>query len=135
LIPFYFEKEILVRCVKADVFPDGIEAAQAELHNITEPNSARRYFGISWGSPEGIKYYAAAEILPGEGHTQNDQIITLRKGPYASQLVKNYMENVDSLGKTFNVLLHHPDLDPNGYCLEYYLNLEDVQCMVLISEK
>jgi hypothetical protein len=30
-------------------------------------------------------------------------------------------------------LLTQPNIDPNGYCLEWYLNGKDVRCMVRLK--
>ena len=32
------------------------------------------------------------------------------------------------------MLISQPDIDPNGYCLEWYLNDMDVRCMVRLDD-
>jgi hypothetical protein len=43
------------------------------------------------------------------------------------------MQNIPKVKETFQKLLAQPDVDPNGYCLEWYLNDKDMKCMVKLG--
>jgi hypothetical protein len=132
---FTFENDIQVFCVKAASFPDGVEDAHHTLHDLVPfvpgVSKPRRFFAISWRENGEIVYYAAAEQLEdGEAEKHNCMPFTIRKGQYMSETIHDYMKNIPMIGQTFAKLLALPDLDPNGYCLEMYLNPKDILLMV-----
>jgi predicted transcriptional regulator YdeE len=130
---YTLEQEITVLIVTATSFPEGIAAAHKQLHSIIPHSENRRYFGISRPEdPEGpIVYRAAAEQLhPGEAERFGLETIVLKKGSYASLTIEHYMNNLGSIGSTFEELLQEPNLDPEGYCVEWYISDEEVKCMV-----
>lgn len=43
------------------------------------------------------------------------------------------MKDISSIDKSFKTLLTDPRIDPEGYCVEWYLNAKDVQCMVRLN--
>lgn len=130
-----FDKDIIVFYVTAGSFPDGIQAAHQELHRRLPFSTSRKYFGIS--RPEhdaGIIYRAAAEELEeGEAKKYDCSTLVLRKGNYISLLLHDYMSDLSSIGKAFEELLDHPDIDPQGYCVELYLSEKEVRCMVRVG--
>lgn len=129
------ENDIPVLYITASSFPEGVMAAHQKLHALIPYSENRRYFGLS--RPEdggGIIYRAGAEALnPGEAGELGLEVITLKKGSYVSLLVENYMKDISSIGNAFQKLLAHPGLDPEGYCVEIYLNQKDVQCMIRLA--
>jgi len=42
------------------------------------------------------------------------------------------MKDIDSIGAAFNKLIQLSDIDPQGYCIEWYLSDKDVRCMVRV---
>jgi hypothetical protein len=44
------------------------------------------------------------------------------------------MSDIPGIGRTFDKLLKHPRIDPQGYCVEEYVNNTDVRCLVKILE-
>lgn len=130
------DKDIKVLYVNATSFPDGIMEAHKKLHAQIPFSTSRKYFGIS--RPEkngGIAYKAAAEeVNPGESENFNLDTIVLKKGKYVSSTLHEYMKDLSGIGNAFKELLSHPDIDPEGYCVEWYLSDKDVQCMVRLKE-
>lgn len=99
-------------------------------------NSRRRGQKILRYFPHGgsIIYKAAAEELSsGEADKPGYEKGLIRKGKYSSVTINDYMKNIPAIGKAFNELLQHPELDQQGYCVEWYLNDKDVKCMVRLS--
>ncbi|HMI04750.1 MAG TPA: hypothetical protein VK541_19845 [Pedobacter sp.] len=129
------DNDIKVMYVTATTFPEGVMAAHERLHALIPYAENRRYFGLS--RPEGnggIVYRAGAEELSDrEAEQFNLENITLKKGSYVSLLVENFMKDISSIEKAFNQLLTHPELDPQGYCVELYLSQKDVQCMIRLE--
>lgn len=127
------EKDINVYCVTAKSFPEGILEAHQKLHALL-PAKERRYFGLSRPENGAIAYKAAAEIVEGEkGETIDCESFVIKNGQYRCITVLNYMEDLQGIGKAFSDLISDPDIDPNGYCVEYYYNDSDVKCMVRLE--
>jgi hypothetical protein len=124
-------KDISVFYVKAKKFPEGIQKAFDTLHVKIPGSQDRVFYGISRPEVGEICYKAAVEELyPGEAEVFHLELLQIRKGIYLSEIVKEYMKNISEISQTFQRLLGHPDLDPDGYCVEWYFNARDVNCMV-----
>jgi len=130
-----FNSDIKVLYITATSFPDGVLAAHEKLHSLLPFSKERKYFGISRPENGVIVYKAAAEELnEGEAEKLNCDTLVLKKGKYISLTIHDYMKDIPAIGKAFTELLLHPDLDPKGYCVEWYLNDKDVQCMIRLKE-
>ena len=129
------EKDINVLFVEAKSFPEGIMEAHQKLHGLVPFDRERKYFGISRPEDGTIVYKAGMEeAFPGEASKLNCQTVILKKGRYVSRVVRNYPEEPQQIGETFNELLTHDNLDPQGYCVEWYQNEQDVKCMIRLKE-
>lgn len=133
---YIINEDIKVVCAMAESFPNGVLAAHQKLHAWFPPNGKRRYFGISRPNENGVIIYKAAveEITANEAEQFGLTRFTIKKGTYISELITDFMKDVSQVGKVFEKLLAEPDLDPNGYCLEIYINETDVRCMVGIKK-
>ena len=128
---YTIDREIKVMYVTAGSFPDGVLEAHQQLHSKIPFSQERKYFGISFPEDGVIIYKAAAEeMYTGEAAEKGFETYTIRTGKYACMVVSNYMNNTAAIGEAFQNLLKHPQLDPEGYCLEWYISQQDVQCMV-----
>ena len=130
------EKDIKVYYVTANSFPEDILTAHQTLHSKIPFSKERRYFGLSRPEKEndGIVYKAAAEQIQDdlEKDYQLDTFI-IEKGTYKCITISNYKGDPQSITKAFQELTALANIDPNGYCLEWYFNEEDVRCMVRIT--
>jgi len=130
------ENGITVMYVTAESFPNGVLAAHQKLHSLIPFSTERKYFGLS--RPEGdggIVYKAAAEVLEsGEAEKLNLETIVIKKGNYISVTLHDYMKDLTAIGTTFQQMIARPDIDPEGYCVEWYLSDKDVQCMVRLND-
>ncbi len=125
------DHDIKVFYITAPSFPDGILAAHQKLHSLVPFSTGRKYFGISRPENDVISYKAAAEELkPGEAEKLNCKTLILKKGNYICIVLPNYLNDLPGIDKAFKKLLSHPNLDPEGYCVEWYFNDKDVKCMV-----
>ncbi len=116
-------------------FPDGIMDAYNKLHTLIPPSSGRIYYGLS--RPEnGIIVYKAAveESYPGEAEKFNLDTMVIKKGNYISITLNDWVKDTTEIGRIFTTLLHHPGIDPEGYCVEWYFNEKDVKCMVRLND-
>lgn len=129
---FTLDKDITLMYVTASSFPEGVMAAHQQLHAKIAFNTERKYYGISYPNKNGsIIYKAAAEEMnEGEATEKGLDTFIVKKGVYASIIVPDYMTEKAAIGEAFQKLLKHPQLDPQGFCLEWYLSKTDVQCMV-----
>lgn len=133
--PYTLAKDIEVFYVQAASFPEGIARAFQQLASLLPSMEGRQLYGIS--RPEndrGIVYRAAvAAAFPGEGGEYGCASFIIRKGVYISEVLKNYEEDIMEISRSFDRLLAQPGLDPQGYCLEEYINGTDVRCMVPVE--
>lgn len=132
------DNDIKVFYVTAKSFPESVpETYEILKARITTINDNRKYFGISYPNEKGtIIYKAAAEELEiGEAEKYGCETFIIKKGKYICIEIKNHFQDASSIGNAFQKLLAHPDIDPQGYCLEWYLNLTDadVKCMVRLK--
>ncbi|MBS1635779.1 MAG: transcriptional regulator [Bacteroidetes bacterium] len=127
---------ITICFVTATSFPQGIEAAHQKLHSIIPFTEKRRYFGISRPEQGTIIYKAAAEILPNETITdfKLEQGIIAR-GNYICLDLKDYPQHMEEIGTTFARLTSQPGIDPQGYCVEWYTNQQDMRCMIRLADQ
>ncbi len=129
---YKFKENLEVFCVTADKFPEGIEAAHFKLHSILNDGKMRKFFGISYPNENGnIIYKAAAEeLFPGESEKYGLEGFTICKGDYISRTLFNWQSDITQVSKTFHELLKDKRIDKTGYCLEMYINDNDMICMV-----
>ena len=132
----HINNDIPVFYVTASSFPEGIMDALEKIHMLTPPLAGRRFFGVSRPEGEGgIVYRAAAEQMEeGEGRALGCDCLSLFKGLYITLVIKDYPDDVAAIGRAFDLLLSQPGLDPQGYCVEWYLNDKDVRCMVRLEQ-
>ncbi|MEJ2880460.1 transcriptional regulator [Pedobacter sp. GR22-6] len=125
--------DIKVFCVDAESFPEGILKAHQKLHALVPFSEERKYFGVSRMENGGIIYKAAAEELqPGELAKHDLAPLILPSGEYQCILIRDFMKNIEAIGAAFEELTQLPDIDPQGYCLEWYVSDKDVRCMVRV---
>lgn len=129
---FILAEDLRVMYVTATDFPEGVERAHIQLHAMITEKERRRFFGISWPDENGHIIYKAAcdEMVPGEAEKLGLEAFTIKKGPYNSFFIKDFMEDIGSMKRAFKLLLAQHEVDPNGYCLEWYIGDNDVKCMV-----
>jgi len=134
---FNLSEDITLMYVAASRFPEGVEHAHMQLHAMFPEKTNRRFFGISWAGDNGEIIYKAAtdQIEPGEAETLGLDTFTIKKGSFHCFYIKDFMQNVASIAEAFKILLQQDDVDPKGYCLEWYIGANDVKCMVPIDDK
>lgn len=132
---YHLEKDIDLLCIQAVSFPDGVMAAHEKLHALLPDHENRMFYGLSSPDKTGtIVYKAAAEVLfPGEAQQLNCEPYTLQAGEYISIFIPDFCDDVQAIGQAFQKLIHLPDIDPNGICVEMYLSEKDVRCMVKLK--
>jgi predicted transcriptional regulator YdeE len=127
--------DIKIFYITAKSFPDGIMDAFNELHASVPASNNRIYYGISRPENGKITYKAAVEELyNGEAEKLGFEKMVIKKGHYACSTIKDFMKNTPEIGKAFQELLTSPNLDPNGFCVEWYLNDQDVMCLVRLND-
>ncbi len=128
------DKDIKVFCITAKSFPEGILDAHERLHNIIPFTPERRYFGISRPEKGVILYKAASEeIEQDKDEIFNCESSMIEKGKYRCRTLLNYIEDPQRISKAFDELTSYPDIDPHGYCIEWYYSEKDVKCMIRLK--
>ena|SRR6478672_5922384 len=134
---FILGEDIPVICVKADRFPDGIQAAHEALHRAIPHHEGRRFFGISRPEPDSggaIVYKAAAELMDSD-MLDGFEKSTIKGGSYNTYYIKDYRDKLGAIAECFQLLIGQAETDPNGYCIEWYIGNDDVKCMVRCNDK
>ena len=139
---FKLYRDIHLFCVKADLFPDGIKAAHTKLASLSNLDSNRNHFGVSYWYDDKILYMAAAEIVKGiEEIPAGCETYTLRKGNYISIYISDFAKDPSQVAGAFKQLLDEPGIDPDGCCAECYLpessdftTAKDIRCMVRLAD-
>lgn len=130
-----FKNDRIVFCIAAKQFPDGVQEAHQSLHAIFPPAPGRHYYGISFSNQDEITYKAAVGFdNKEEANGQDLEKFVIRKGKYASRVIKNFMDDIPSIGRTFRELLSDARIDQHGYCIEDYFNNQDVRCLVKLAD-
>jgi len=131
----FIEKDINVYCITATSFPNGVLEAHQKLHKMIPFSEERRYFGLSRPENGKIVYKAAAEKLEKDAEENNEfEPFIIRRGNYRTITVLNFKNNPQGIGTAFEKLISYSDIDPNGYCVEWYFNDQDVKCMVRLED-
>jgi hypothetical protein len=127
-----FENDIIAMCITATSFPAGVPKAHESLHAVVPFSYDRKYFGISYPDKKGNIIYkaAASELKKGELESHKLEPFTIPAGEYFSVIIRNYQQDLPSITRVFDELTSRKDIDPNGFCLEWYFNEHDVRCMV-----
>lgn len=131
------EKDIKVFYVTAPSFPEGIAEATGRLHSLFPFSRERKIFGLSRPENGGaIVYRAAAEEMEkGEGERLGCETLIVKKGNYISLTVNDFRKDPMVITKAFEQLLAEPNLDPQGYCVEWYAtDKEAVKCMIRLEK-
>ena len=130
------KEDIKLILVKAKKFPDGVVAAYQELERAIVEPKGRAFYGISRGDKSGaILYWAGVRPMGDEEQRLGLEKLTLKKGTYVSETLSDWRGREQVIGETFQKLLTDQRLDPQGYCVEQYLDNGDVVCMVRIASK
>jgi hypothetical protein len=129
---YNLDKDIKVFYVTAASFPLGVGGAFQKLLSFLPKPNKKILYALSNPNEKGEIIYRAAveESFPGEGKQNGCETFVIKKGKYWSELLTDWRQDESSVGKTFQKLLKHPDLDKKGYCLEIYPNEKDVRCLV-----
>ncbi|MFZ4620591.1 MAG: transcriptional regulator [Bacteroidota bacterium] len=127
-------QDISLLCVKAESFPDGIQAAFNELKKRIPQNDARKPYGISKPERDGTIVYRAGveQAFEGEAAQQGCETVIIKKGKYLSKTVTQWQTKMETLGSIFEELLSDPRLDPDSPCVEIYQSQTELICMVRI---
>lgn len=133
---YKLENDISIFYVTATSFPAGVLAAHQKLHTLVPFTPDRKYLGLSRPEHGVIQYIAATEeAFAGEGEKLGCPTMVVPKGTYVSVILHDYMKDTTAIGIAFQQLLHQPGIDPNGYCVEWYISSTEVRCMVRLADQ
>jgi len=132
---YILEDDLRLICFEAKTFPDGVQEAFRVLNETLPESRNRSLFGISYPGNNGeIVYKAAAtESFEGEAEKLGLENFIVRGGTYISTYIADFMSDESMIGKAFRELLADHRIDPNGCCVEMYVNGKDVRCMVRLD--
>jgi len=130
---YTLEQDIPVLCERAHSFPEDIMGAFERLQ--TKYEAHRTMYGLSRPEEGKIVYMAAADRQNSDDTAaMGCEVFDIPKGRYAYVDITDWAANIPAIGKTFDELCHLPGIDPQGYCVEWYVNPKDVRCMVRLAD-
>jgi len=131
---YILKEPINVLCVNAKSYPDGIAAAHDKLRSLIPIPGERKYFGLSRPEQGVIRYRAAIEELhDGEAEKFGCESFVIPDGRYVTLVIHNFFEETGKIKEAFDELIEVEGIDPYGYCVEWYLNENDLRCMVRLA--
>jgi hypothetical protein len=75
-------------------------------------------------------------MYEGEGEKLGCETLIIPNGDYLSITISDFRKDIMSIGRAFQKLLKEPNLDPQGYCVEWYSsNKDEVKCMIRLDKK
>lgn len=127
--------DILVHCVTATSFPDGVQQAHETLHGMFPYDTQRNYFGISWPYQNGTFIYKAAaeELNEGELAKYHLETMTIVKGVYLHIDIPNFRNDTPAIGKAFQKLINDERIEDESFCIEWYLSHGVCRCLIKIN--
>lgn len=133
---YTISKAINLKCILADSFPAGISQSHAEIRELCGGNSDVTYYGISHpDNHNGIIYLAGAQENFVAETGKKLVAKTIPTGDYIFMDVADYTNNLMKIGLVFDKLTHYPGIDPNGFCLEWYLPDDICRCMIRLNDR
>ncbi len=132
---YFLEEDVKLLCIQARSFPDGVMDAFERLGKLVPDRQGRSLFGISCPDEDNqIIYKAGArQMFEGAAEKLGCEKFTVSAGTYTSAFVRDFMNDVAQIGNVFKELLADPRIDPNGCCVEMYVNNKDLRCMVRLD--
>ncbi|MGB4843259.1 MAG: hypothetical protein WBP16_02205 [Ferruginibacter sp.] len=132
MVTYRLEEDIKVYYITAPSFPDCVLETHQKMHSLVTYNPGRKSFGISYPVKTGKIIYkvAAEELENGELEKHGLEEMIIPKGDYLFIDIKEFTKNVPAISKAFDKLIHDVRIDPNGFCVEWYLDMDTCRCMV-----
>jgi len=124
-------------CIRAASFPDGVLAAHQQLHALVPYTNERDYFGISYPLESGEILYKAgmSERFQGELSSFDLEGFEMKKGNYLYIDIGDFMKNISTIGEAFTKLISDNRIDPQGACIEWYMDNDVCRCMVRLKDE
>ncbi len=125
------QTDVKVFCSTAESFPNGLQDAFLTLERMLS-KEGRTFYGISYKDKNGNIIYKAAvsEIYNGESAQYGFETFTIKSGEYLAETIVEWMDNIKSIGQTFQKLLADPSLDDSYPCIEWYKSDKELICMI-----
>jgi predicted transcriptional regulator YdeE len=131
---YQLHQPIPLICTRARNFPQGVPAAFEHLYQFF-PEGSRRTFGASWPQNGVMTYLAGVEMHHSEESLPAGfEKFVLPAGQYLCSPIHNFPNQMEEIANTFSRLLQYPNIAPDGFCLEYYLNRYDMLCLVKLQD-
>ena len=124
------KEDISVLTYNANSFPEGIAEAHHYIQRYSANLADRTIFGISRPENGKIIYRAAIKESDMQNNSSNLDKFIIKKGDYISIFVEDYLNDAMSIYNAFQILTKHTGIDPEAYCIEWYLGENNVRCMI-----
>jgi hypothetical protein len=125
------QNDIKIFGMQVKAFPSGISEAFDKLVKMIPGGFNRSYYGISYMEAGKMIYYAAAEELqPGEAEKYSCERLTIEKGEYLTETLKNWRNKTDQVKDIFSQLVADEHTDKTKPGVEWYKDENEMLCMI-----
>ena len=131
---FTFQEDLPVVCITATGGRSGAQQAMETLRSLLPFHERRQFFGLFWPGRDGGTYKAAASTFDTDGQNELLGRFAIKNGPYNSFYIKDHRSQPGAVEKAFEMLRGEHEVDPDGYCLEWFVNDQDVKCLVPLGD-
>ena len=112
-------------------FPEGIKEAFDTLVEMLPDGLDRSYYGLSYMQDDNVLYFATAlEQYAGEAERYNCERYLIEKGDYTTQTIHDWMHKTHTIKDIFEEMLKDEIPDVQRPCIEWYVNDDEMICMV-----
>jgi len=95
---------------------------------------ARKFYGLLYGDTEFGIYRACVERGDYEiRDTKSLELWSIPGGKYATEKMKNWVNNIEMIGKTFEQLAHMIEIDESRPQIEFYRSQKELIVMVPVN--
>lgn len=129
-----FQEDTPVFCLTSPNGRQGIDEAMTALKSLLPADGRRHFYGIFWPGRDGGTFKVAASRLDSDPEAEHLGTFIIQNGPYNSFYLTDYRSQPGLVEKTFEILRGQHEVDPEGYCLEWYVNEHDVKCLVPLGK-
>jgi hypothetical protein len=135
---FNLKNDLKVFGVQVKNFPNGVGEAFHDLIKLFPADDNRSYYGIfSMAENGNMVYYATAEeTYMGEAEKYKSEQLTIEKGEYLAEPIRDWRKNTDCIKDVFMKMSADERVDHTKPGVEWYKNDDKMLCMLkAIPEK
>lgn len=121
---------------KAATFPGDTSDAFQVLESTLPSLKGRKMYGLVYGGPNGLEYYAG--LVPESVEEERAfglPIIEVPAGLCVRRKLENWTEHTDQIGVMFDEMIQEFGMDRSRPTIEFYRSVEEMHLLVPIEKR